>query len=408
MRRWTSHSPVQTSAWIRTIRPTLSGPRSTSNPILWRLVVPHWQRIYTTTRTERLQTTEGYDSSDTRRLDDERATRSRHLLRAILRECTYLPDISARQWMSQYALRRFRTYNFKAWKNRDDESYVGRLRAKEKEARNWVSYLRRANVGERKCLTRILFMVYGRIGQRRHELMIPLLSKPEQDRMQKLNVVIDEQDSLDESRSSDEPALDQKDGTSSVPPFQAIADLSATQKLELDLTPQLRALLVSQIKASPPDLTRRNPRRITQEVPLLNAWLRPMPQKRVKNMRKKHYAQLLDRVLPPLPTKEWQRLFDLGSGAATIDPPQPWRKSTGPTRDQLNTHLHNESLETVLAFGKAPTRVLDRKVEHALTPRFMQRLYVQVFSQCPLMDWDVESQQWKVTWGGQALQQRCR
>jgi len=51
-------------------------------------------------------------------------------------------------------------------------------------------------------------------------------------------------------------------------------------------------------------------------------------------------------------------------------------------------------------FGKPDTRkVFGNREAHQVTPRFMQRLWAQVFAQCPKMEWDPESKGWKVGWG---------
>lgn len=322
-------------------------------------------------------------------LDEGRKLRSRHLLRAILRECTYLPDSIARRWSRQHALERFRTYDFKSWEHRDDADFDLRLRSKEKEARSWLAYLKRANEGERKCLMRVLFMAYGRIGKRRHELMLPLLVKAAKDETSK--------------HATDSQAIDNdwSDVEDEVPArgVRVALHTSDVLKVEPPLTPPLRALLQSQIRASPPTLSRPNPRRVTGTVAALNAWLRPMPQKRVENMRQKHYAELLNRMIPPLPTDEWHRLHDLATGRAEIE--RMRRRRSNPSQ-----HMHrNPSLEAVVAFGKAPMKLLETNNGHAITPRYMRRLYAQVFSQCPLLDWDVASSSWRVTWGEEALRE---
>lgn len=320
--------------------------------------------------------------------DEARRLRSRHLFRAILRECTYLPDSVARQWAQQHAFERFRTYDFKSWEHRNDVDFGLRLRAKEKEVRSWVAYLKRANEGERKCLMRVLFMAYGRIGKRRHELMLPLLAKAAEDES---GAVDTDWSDVEEAPVPDvHPAPE----NASKPPVSRTSDML---KIEPPLTPPLRALLQSQMRASPPALSRPNPRRVTGSIAALNAWLRPMPQKRVENMRKKHYAELLNRILPPLPTEEWQRLRDLATGRIESERPRQRRSKSSEHVDRCH------SLEAIVSFGKAPMKLLETHNGHAITPRYMRRLYAQVFSQCPLLDWDVASSSWRVTWGEEAL-----
>lgn len=337
-------------------------------------------------------------------LGPQQANYVRHLLRALLRECTYLPDAFARQWMSQYILSRFRSYTFKAWQNEQQsiDGFEKRLKAKELEARKGLSQLKRANAGERKCLLKVLLMAYGRVGKRRHELMRPLL--PLRGRS---DVQVPQEHEEDNVQSDEvvEVASDEMEHDLDSMAEENATHLFQTASRTLDLTPQLRALLISQIRNSPPSLTRANPRRLQPEIPELNSWLRPMPQKRIKNMKKKHYAYLLDRVHPPLPKDEWFRLRDLASGRTKIpNNLQPPRRKSAGSEDDGSPWLARTALEQVVKYGKVPDRAFENQKAHDITPRFMQRLYAQVFSQCPLMELeDAATNRWKVTWGEQAL-----
>ena len=38
---------------------------------------------------------------------------------------------------------------------------------------------------------------------------------------------------------------------------------------------------------------------------------------------------------------------------------------------------------------------------HNITPRFMRRMLLQVWKQCPMMEWNNQSKKWDVKWGGQ-------
>ena len=314
-------------------------------------------------------------------------------------------------------LARFRTYGFKVWKHRDDESFQERIEGKEREARQGLSQLKRANEGERKCLLKVLLLSYGRIGKRRHELMVPLLPAKGARALEKalqtqanseeaIDSVADMLEREDDGETSNQDAASVSASLSvSVTANEANAPSTAIGKsATLELTP-LRALLRSQIHASPPDLTRPNPRRLDPNIPKLNAWLHPMPQNRIRNMKQKHYALLLDRVLPPLPIEEWNRLRDLASGKTRPSVPAPRRKaSVSSSNAYAGVDVPPRSpLEMVVMHGKVPERVFGNRNAHAITPRFMQRLYAQVFCQCPHMEWNNDKKEWKVTWGERAL-----
>ena len=350
-------------------------------------------------------------------LSAERKTRTRHLLRSILRECTYLPDSWARIWTIKHALGRFREYGFRTWEHRFDPEYEERLRRKEREARSLLALLRRANEGERDCLLRILLMTYGRLGKRRHELMLPLLPvKGQLDLSTKL--VNEEEEVL--PQDLEDTLVTTNDDPDSVPDEQSptydpFVKAPATapyipQTFTLDLPPPLRALLLSQIKTAPPDLIRPNPRRLNPIIPELNSFGRAMPQKRIKNMKQKHYADLLDRLHPPLPLDEWERLRGLVSGETRTEDVPARRTAVSCTATSTSPAISGDgstgvksALDLVVVYGKAPKKIFEHFNGHAITPRFMQRLYAEVFALCPKMEYEAEEQKWKITWGKGAL-----
>lgn len=334
--------------------------------------------------------------------ESDRTVQARHLLRSFLRECTYLPDSFARDWTRQHVIQRFRTYGFKAWKHRDDPAFEERLRSKHREARQAVGQLRRANEGDRWALLKVLLMAYGRTGKRRHELMLPLLPVAGREEHQKLVKISEESiDGFDSTRSAQvEDADPPRAVRGSRPTMPSAKDVNQGQWAPYapELTPQLRALLQSQIRYPPlplPGLRRATLRRLHPRIDELNAWLQPMPQSRVKNQVKQWYADLLEKVHSPLPTQEWYRLRDLALGVSS-ERLIPRRKTRGQSG--------RDALELVVMYGKPNAlRAFGNRDAHRITPRFMQRVWAQVFSQCPLMDWDVDKQQWKVVWGEHAL-----
>ncbi|EME46970.1 hypothetical protein DOTSEDRAFT_50487 [Dothistroma septosporum NZE10] len=346
----------------------------------------------------------------------ERSKRARHTLRALLRECSYLPDPAAKQYLSQHVLSRFRTYGYRAWKHRNEPGYNARLQEKEREARQTLNQLKRANIGASKSLLRILFQTYGRIGKRRHELMRPLMTgnvaeedgeglegaaknedirdtSTEVDRLELADIV-----SADIAAHGPKP---RKEHTISV--VQAAKSGIAIPKALPRLTPELYSLAKSQIRTSPASMTRPNPRNLKADVPKLNAKMRPMPTSRVKNMTQKWYANTLDRLLPPLPTSEWLRLQELAAGRGIQEQLAKRRK-----RPETSSSVPASALERILLRGTFDTPNPTTSDVHEFTPRFMQRLYAAVFGQCPRMDWDVEKERWNVTWGSQTLSRADR
>lgn len=241
-----------------------------------------------------------------------------------------------------------------------------RLRNQHQAAQSALNQLRRANQGEWQPLMKVMLLTYGRIGKRRWDLMRPLLPAEGQNG-----------EGAGKARSTS-TAVDEKKPLPS-------------------LTPQLHALLLSHTRAEPPTLTRRNPtlKNLTPDVPALNSWMRPMPQSRVRNLTKKWYRDALERVLPPLPKDEWERLRGLAKGEIVEDMIVKRRSSVLQHEDgQGVSHV----LEAVVAGGRVPTQRVERDI-HRITPRFMRRVWQKVFVQCPLMDWDGNKERWTVVWG---------
>ncbi|KAF2161067.1 hypothetical protein M409DRAFT_28397 [Zasmidium cellare ATCC 36951] len=314
----------------------------------------------------------------------KQAAYARHWLRAILRECTYLPDPKARQFVSQYVLSRFRTYQFKTWKSRNMKNIhglEGRLKDKQKELRLFHRLLNRANEGETKPLLKVLFMTYGRTGKRRHDLMIPLLAKPAQ-----------EDSDLTAMYNQDGELVWNEGATGQSAKSDAVED-------KYRLSPALYALALSQQKIDPPDRTRPNPRKLRPDIPELNSKMRPMPASRVNNLTKKWYAELLDRVLPPLPADEWYKLQDLANGRGISTKPQ---KRKAPA-DAVSIATRKGTALDMVVQGDFDKREFGNPEAHTITARYMQRLYALVFKQCPMMDYDSERGKWSVTWGKYAV-----
>ena len=242
-----------------------------------------------------------------------------------------------------------------------------------------------------------LSMAYGRVGKRRRELLQPLISTKEH--------------KVEGSASAEEHAaklLDASLRTSERPPFpitttliknpvkdRAIGPVKAQVRAYIDDLPAaLRALVQSQITASPPTIARRNPRRLGVEIPELNTWMKPMPDVRVKNQLGNWYASLLSTVQPPLPDKEWDHLRALATGITRARPPVPRRTNLTPPPSVL---------EMAVTRGKLPDNLFRKDYAHKINPRFMQRLWAEVFSQCPLMKYDSANDKWNVIWGHHVL-----
>jgi hypothetical protein len=384
---------------------------------------------------------------------------SSHLYRALLRQCTYLPDSVARREISRQIIGRFRGYQFdkdallsKSSDLRD--SVQSRVEKRLKVGRQALKTLEKANHGGLVSLNLVLRHAYGRTGKRRHELVQPLL-----------------QPSGSGERKIDKPAIANKDvhpwDITTVPTHDIFVAMRHKTRpiVEYHIAPQfepLKAILASQAKMTSQLGNLSRIREHIPSIPTTNMWGRSMPRKRVKNLATKNYAHLIDRVLPPLPEVEWVRLLELVQGTR---PCEPWPKRRKNTEIQKPDHLQQSDLETLTHLDQMNTahRSLASKLiasskpvssheeikvkpkprlfmleledtwfedeqsledstqqileeEMLLGPRFairrnlqndpsvcterlLRRQLAAVFSECPHLSWDAQSELWRVEWG---------
>lgn len=267
---------------------------------------------------------------------------SRLLLRQILREATYLPDAQARKYIAAHALSRWRDSDPSKLKFQATERRAELF----KNARTSLSILRRANNGERDPLLKVLHLTYGRTGKRRHQLLAPLLHLPPKQ-----------------------------------PP---------------ELTPQHRALLESQLKVKPPDTVRPQLRSIALKIPATNSWSQPTPDKRVANLTKAWYADILERTIAPLSSSDWNSLRLLAMGNVSKESIIRPRRQ----RPKVSNQALSPPSQLELSFGLNTRQNANHSKDgHEITRRFMCRLWRSVFAQCPTMSWDPDSNKWSVRWG---------
>ncbi len=282
------------------------------------------------------------------------------LYRGLLRQCTYLPDSAARQFIHKHIVSRFREYhprNVLPARSKGKRSVMvveQRRQALLRTARKGLVFLQRANDGHPRHLGKILAMTYGRIGTRRHVLMGPLLTA---------------------DTPTDQAAVERL----SDPASKGLPHPSN----------QLQALIKIQARRNLTFFSRSSRPTERPQIPEENAWGRPMPVKRVRNMKKRWYAETIDRILPPLPEKEWIRLRGLASGEMQWEGPVPRRAPR--VGKGFNTGIVRGTITGGTGFVSSP---------HELTPRYMRRLWAKLFAQCPLMMPDeARKLGWDIRWG---------
>ncbi|KAM3423805.1 hypothetical protein BST61_g1207 [Cercospora zeina] len=328
----------------------------------------------------------------------------RSLLRAILREASYLPDPNARTFFKAQALQHSRKRAFRVWERRDDPNYAEREADLLASDRKKLRLLQSANAGERTPLLHVLYQTYGRTGHRRRELLRPLLPTMGRAALTEAAESAPDDDDLHEPMDSREDGQQKVEAKQSSKRDQAGNTVATSQNSILpQLTPELFTLAKSQKQNQPPALTRKNPRHLRPDIPATNARMLPMPQKRVRNMHRKWYAELLNRILPPLPTKDWEQLQDWARGKNLPQIHVPRRNNPQP-----RTFAHfgkYTALEAIVIQGRIDKEVHGNPEAHHITERFMQRLWGLVFSTCPYMIHDTFTNTWRVVWGHQKLAQ---
>ncbi|KAL8659447.1 MAG: hypothetical protein Q9226_000406 [Calogaya cf. arnoldii] len=306
------------------------------------------------------------------------------LYRALLRQCTYLPDSAARKYMWTHVIDRFHAY-YTRTKLPDGRTVIRKTKAVDekklsgalKDGRKSLKYLQRANDGHMQNLRTVLDMTYGRVGKRRRQIIFQL--------------------------QAPDPLTDE----ASVTRLSAQISQSPQEKRVPELTDELSALVKSQSKQPSDRLDRLPIRNLAPKVPAVNTWQRKFPEKRRVNFIKAWYAKTLDRLLPPLEAAEWERLQGLAAGDIPWDGPVPQRKlgtvRSGKARDSFNRvalrdlpHRLTSSTERIVEKARHPET---KSRPHQLTPRFMRRLWSGVFQKCPRLDWNHEWEKWDVTWG---------
>lgn len=296
-------------------------------------------------------------------VDDANSPAILHIFRALLRQCTYLPDPAARQYLHRHVVSRFRDYHprstipFDSQRHKSAALVQQRLPYLLRTAQKGLVFLRRANDGHMRHLGKILAMTYGRVGKRRHQLLKDLKIP---------DVPVDEAT----LKKLSEP------GTQAVP----------------HPSERLMALVRSQARRRLTHFSRTSTPHPKLEIPEKNSWGRPMPIKRVRNFKKRWYAETLDRIMPPLPEAEWEKLRMRASGQSLWEGPVARRKWTGGPNDEGQTHLVGEHVK-----GSSKGACSN---PHKITSRYMRRLWAKISAQCPVMKPNAAKRSgWEILWG---------
>ena len=301
-----------------------------------------------------------------------------HLLRAILREATYLPDLTARKFHTKYAILSFRRHQNGPDTEREGASSLpSKYRTYQmKRARKYLCLLQRANEGYSGPLENVLRMTYARKGRRKRQIVQDLMrTYPAQ--ITSLPVT--------------------SPGASWQPSAQFLYLLRRQKKVQPYWTK-------NKIQPMP-------------VIPEQNKWNKPFPETRARNMLKKWYASQAAMLQAPLAEAEWLNIYRSATAhGADIDKLVSKRRPLG-TPGIPDTTDHNygcpendiEDIGCTSAQKRAPQ--LSRKVSmslgnpHKLTRRFLRRTLQRVVLQTsPTMIADTDTGKIATRWeiGGKA------
>lgn len=345
-------------------------------------------------------------------------TKSIHLLRACLREATYLPDAVARQYFRQYILRCFKAYQpqqnatasfdvlavekhyRRAVRRRHVNIIADRTRIQQKKAVKGLRYLQRANQGEFSCMRKVLFYAYGRVGRRKHTLTNDLLKPSPILDGDALVTPPDYQGPtvLQELYYSNKRFLTYFDAPEPAPDQKYLISIS-------DRFSRLRAVLRSQYQKGLS--INRELKSHAFKTPMHNVWMRPMPIKRARNNIRRWYAETMTRLLPPIPTDEWNNIHAILNREKHVSLTR--RRTPAKTRvfgnepNQTQGQPELALIESLKLDKLSKAEKADRAAGMSrpanITPTFMRRLYFNLLHLCCKAEYDMERHQWIVVWG---------
>lgn len=302
----------------------------------------------------------------------------RHLLRATLRECSYLPDPIARKYMHKYVLERYRKKLSAFAPDEQKDTKPRRLSAKyqerlnaaslekqkklNKSARSILSLIRRGNQGYQLPLDKILMLAYGRIGAKKYTLLSEIVPNGHGG-----NKVFN-------SSADIEKYLEQKKKESTGDNWQ--------------LPEVLQALIKSQRNDSFARSAHGKRFRAgdTIKIPTLNSWMKPLHECRRENIRKRILHRSKFAALPPADPAEVNILRGLIDGTEPWKPPvRRVKVSPAAKKSALESLIHDGS-QGGLSFKRAYT---DGR-PHRLTRRFMRTIWKKVYRLMPVQGINLE------------------
>jgi hypothetical protein len=334
-------------------------------------------------------------------------TRSVHLLRALLREATYLPDAVARQYFCRYIVGRFKAYQprqnatasfavqavekyrHRNVKRRQLSIIVERKSQLLRKAQKGLHYLRRANQGELPCLQKVLHFAYGRMGPRKYTLLNEVLKPdPIMDGGEPVTAAdLEGPTPLQKLYYSNKHYLQYFDAPKTGHKATHVINIA-------DRYSRLRACLKTQCQKG--ISINRALKGHAMKTPMHNVWMRPMPIVRARNNVRRWYAVTMTRFLPPIPTDEWDDMHAMICK----------QKHVGLVRRRARLAAEeDEQPLDIIAKGMQLSKLskADRPAgmwrPHNITTKFMRRMYLRIMRICCKVEYNPERKHWVATWG---------
>ncbi|KAI4650097.1 uncharacterized protein J4E78_008379 [Alternaria triticimaculans] len=335
-----------------------------------------------------------------------------HLLRALLREASYLPDATARTYFRRYIVSRFKAYQPKqnatasfdvqavekyrhrSFKRRQIAIINERTRPLLRKGQKGLNFLRRANLGEIPCLQKVLFFAYGRMGRRKYILLERLLTPDHiMDGGALATPIEPGQAPLQKLYYSNKRYLQYFDAPKAASKTEYTINISSRYS-------RLRAVLKSQCQKG--ISIHRGIKRPAMKTPINNVWERPMPIKRAVNNVRRWYAETMTRILPPLPIEEWDNIHAMIVGDRKINlVRRRGRASVLSAKPFIEDDFFAHTVEAGIALDKPSRADMPAGVQrpHTINPRFMKRMYTKLLMLCCKVEYDDEQKRWKTIWG---------
>ncbi|KAK4446892.1 hypothetical protein QBC34DRAFT_143908 [Podospora aff. communis PSN243] len=321
-----------------------------------------------------------------------------HLYRHLLRESSYLPPF-VRTVIDSRIKERFRRHQNNEWEKP--------IKTAMRRGNHELRALRAAVAGDLPRMQKVLFLAFGRTGWRRRELM-DILAKREETPDDHPNA-LEEPPRLEKRAKDDPAALDREEDWLDhwdLPKIMAFAR-SQTRDCEQNNKPG-RPLQGKQLD-------------FEQEIPKIDIWGRPLARKLKRGKIRRGWKLIAEKILPPLPAREWDMLRDLVSGKG-IDPkwafshrralaqsptgteqdPHPWKWEAYATRAvsivDYQINRKNKLLSGAQGDG-TPWGDPEPINVHKWTPQLWRRLLSQVFKLTAKMQRIPGGNGWDIVWG---------